>query len=452
MIPVKRRSPIQPSSKHRPGKGRLAPRTPGLPQPRGAAPAIGDGLADRAKGMRTTATALLALMAGVFVVGLQFEDGHPAWGYVVSFAEAAMVGGLADWFAVTALFRRPLGLPIPHTAIIPEKKDRIADTMAGFLRDNFLTAGVVARRMRDMNLARAMGDFLLRPPAQGQGRIGEGAGGLIAEMLEALDPDRLGNQVKAGLVRQAERLEISPLLGAALAAAIAEGRHRPLLESLIRWAGVTLENNEELVRTMIQARANALLRWTGLDERLANSVLDGLYRMLAEVLVDPDHQLRKTVEEGLEKLAHDLVHDPEMRAKVEATKREILGNPAVGDWWTGVWEKIRLALIEMARNPDAALGGQLRGALAEVGHALQTDTFLQWQVNRLARRTTVALATRYGTQIVQLVSETVCRWDARTITNRLENAVGRDLQFIRINGTLVGGLVGLTIHAVSQWL
>lgn len=446
------RSPIQPNSDNRPSEGSGAPRRLGLPPPVVAPAGLGGVPADRAKAMRMTATALLVLMAGVFIVGLQFEDRHPAWGYVVSFAEAAMVGGLADWFAVTALFRRPLGLPIPHTAIIPEKKDRIADTMAGFLRDNFLTPGVVARRMRDMNLARAAGDFLLRPPSQGQGRVSAGVGGLVAELLETLDPDRLGNQVKAGLVRQAERIEMAPLLGSALTAAIAEGRHRPLLESLIRWVGVTLENNEDLVRSMIQARANALLRWTGLDERLANSVLDGLYRMLAEVLVDPDHQLRKTVDEGLEKLAHDLVHDPQTRAKVEATKREILANPAVGEWWTGVWERLRHALIDMARNPDAALGGQIRGALAELGHALQTDTYLQWQVNRFARRTAVALTTRYGTQIVQLVSETVRRWDARTITNRLENAVGRDLQFIRINGTLVGGLVGLTIHVVTQWL
>ena len=407
---------------------------------------------DRARRMRRTATGLLVLMAAVFVAALQLDNGHPAWGYVIAFAEAAMVGGLADWFAVTALFRHPLGIPIPHTAIIPEKKDRIADTMAGFLRDNFLTPGVVARRMQGLNLARAAGEFLLQPPKEGRGRIGGGATSLLAEMLEALDPERLGNQVKAGLVRQAERIEVAPLIGGALTAAIAENRHRPLLDSLIRWAGITLEKNEELVRTMIQARANALLRWTGLDEKLANSVLDGLYRMLAEVLVDPDHQLRKTVEEGLAKLADDLANDPDTREKVEAAKREILANPAVGDWWTGVWEKQRTSLIDMARNPDAALSGQLGGAMAELGRALHEDPALQWQVNRFARRTAVGVATRYGDQIVQLVSETVRRWDAKTLTDRLENAVGRDLQFIRINGTLVGGLVGIAIHALSQWL
>ena len=271
----------------------------------------------------------------VFLVARQFEHLHPGVGYVVAFTEAAMVGGLADWFAVTALFRHPLGLPIPHTAIIPENKDRIADTMAGFLRDNFLTPTVVARRMRGMNLARAAGDFLAEPRQRGQGRLREGAASLLAEMLESLDPEQLGSLVRAGPARQLERIEFAPLLGSALGAAIADGRHRPLLDALIRWAGVALERNEELVRAMIQARANALLRWTGLDEKLANAVLDGLYKLLAEVLVDPDHPLRRKVEEGLEKLAHDLVHDPETRAKVETVKREILANPAMGDWWTG---------------------------------------------------------------------------------------------------------------------
>ncbi|MEO6388263.1 MAG: DUF445 domain-containing protein [Croceibacterium sp.] len=402
--------------------------------------------------MRRTATALLIAMAAAFAIARHFEPRYPGLAYIVAFTEAAMVGGLADWFAVTALFRHPLGIPIPHTAIIPANKDRIADTMAGFLRDNFLIPTVVARRMREMNLARAAGDFLAEPRIGTQGRIREGAASLIAELLESLDPERLGSTVKAGLARQAERIEVSPLVGSALSAAIADGRHRPLLESLIRWSGVTLEKNEELVRSIIHSRANAVLRWTGLDERVANSVLDGLYRMLAEVLVDPEHPLRKTIEEGLAKLAHDLAHDPATRAKVEAAKNEILANPAIGDWWMGVWEKLRHSLIDMARNPNAALAGQLGASLAELGRALQEDAGLQWQVNRFARRTAVGVATRYGSQIVQLVSETVRRWDARTVTDRIERAVGRDLQFIRINGTLVGGLVGVVIHLVSRWL
>ncbi|MXP26540.1 DUF445 family protein [Altererythrobacter indicus] len=402
--------------------------------------------------MRIMATGLLLLMAAIFLTARHFLPAYPGLSYLIAFSEAAMVGGLADWFAVTALFRRPLGLPIPHTAIIPEKKNRIADSMATFLQANFLTPEVVARRMRAFNLARAAGDFLIAPGSGENSRIRTGAGALLADILESLDPDRLGNQVKAGLKSQLDRIEVSPLLGQALQAAIADKRHLPLIESLIRWTGVALEQNEELVRSMVRQRANALVRWTGLDERLANSVVDGLYKMLAEILINPQHPLRLKLEEGLEKFAHDLSHDPAMQAKVERMKREITDNPAVGKWWEGVWERMRLAMIDVARNPNGALPDHLGGSLAELGHALRDDERLQSQINRFARRTAVGLTTRHGGKIVQLVSETVRRWNGRTISDRIEGAVGRDLQFIRINGTLVGGLVGLTIHILDQLL
>jgi len=402
--------------------------------------------------MRRMATGLLVAMAGLFVVSHHLSRGDPAWAWVLAFSEAAMVGGLADWFAVTALFRHPLGLPIPHTAIIPENKDRIADTMAGFLRDNFLTPQVVARRLRDLNLAGAVGTWLSQPSGAETARLRAGAAELLAQVLESLDPDRLGGQVRTGLVRQLERLELAPLLGRLMASAIAEGRHGPVIGSLVRWAGYTLEDNEALVRELIHRRANAVMRWTGLDETLANSVLDGLYKLLAEVIVDPQHPLRGKIEAGLRQLATDLVDDPATRARVEQAKRELLANPALAEWWQGVWEQIRTGLIALTRNPSAASGGHLRAGLAELGQALRDDPVLQVQINRFARRTAAGLVNRYGAQIVRLVSETVKRWDATTVTNRLEGAVGRDLQFIRINGTLVGGLVGLAIHAVEVLL
>ena len=402
--------------------------------------------------MRRVATGLLVVMALVFLVSRRMLATHPAWAWVLAFSEAALVGGLADWFAVTALFRRPLGLPIPHTAIIPDNKDRIADTMAAFLRDNFLTPQVIARRLRDLNPAAAIGAWLSDPRKAEASRLRAGAGELAAQVLESLDPERLGGQVRAGLVRQLERLDLAPLLGRMLSTAIADGRHGPVIGSLVRWAGFTLEDNEELVRDLIHRRANAVLRWTGLDERVANSVLDGLYKLLAEVIVDPQHPLRGKIEEGLRSLAHDLSHDPALRARVEQAKRDLLANPAVAEWWQGVWEQVRTGLIGLARNPSAGSGIQLREGLADLGRALRDDPVLQVQINRFARRTAVGLATRYGAQIVRLVSETVKRWDATTVTARLEGAVGRDLQFIRINGTLVGGLFGLAIHAAEVFL
>ena len=252
---------------HRRGQGR----SPTLPNSKTPFAATGAGLPpDKAKRMRLTATLLLVAMGTIFLIAHHNLDAHPAWGFVHAFAEAAMVGGIADWFAVTALFRHPLGIPIPHTAIIPSNKDRIADTMAQFLRSNFLTPSVVARRIRDMNVARAAGEFLTKRGDSAEGRLRAGAGQLVVELLESLDPDRLGLQVKTGLARQAEKIDVSPLLGRMLEAAIADNRHGPLIDGAIRWAGLTLEDNEDMVRDMVQQRANAIIRWAGLDGRLAN--------------------------------------------------------------------------------------------------------------------------------------------------------------------------------------
>jgi uncharacterized membrane-anchored protein YjiN (DUF445 family) len=411
---------------------------------------------DRARRMRWTATGLLVAMGALFFTTHGLVPAHPAWGYVNAFAEAAMVGGLADWFAVTALFRHPLGLPIPHTAIVPSNKDRIADTMGQFLKENFLTPAVVARRMSGMNVALAVGDFLAAKPEDDgedtRSRITGGAAELLAEVLESLDPDRLGNQVRSGLGRQLGKIDVSPLAGRMLENTMADQRHMPLINGFVRWAGLTLEDNEETVRTIIHDRVNGVLRWAGLDKTISSNVLDGLYKLLAEVLVDPDHPLRGKIEEGLKELANDLRNDPETRERVEEMKRELLENPAVAEWWMGIWERIRQSLIRRARDPDSELGADMRSGLADLGEALKKDERLQMQINRFARRTAVGIATRYGSEIVTLVSETVKRWDATTITGRIESAVGRDLQFIRINGTIVGGMVGMTLHFIVSFM
>lgn len=401
--------------------------------------------------MRWFATTLLLLMAAMFLTARQLETHHGGWGFLRAFAEAAMVGGLADWFAVTALFRHPLGLPIPHTAIIPENKDRIADSMAAFLRANFLTPPVVARRLRGLNAANAAGQYLANP-RPGESRLGAGASSLVADVLESLDQEKLGGMAKAALRSRIERLALAPLLGNLLKAMIAEGRHMPLIEALIRRSAEALEANEDLVRRMIHDKANTVMRWTGLDERLANGILDGLYKLLAETVVIEDHPLRLKIEESLQTLADALVNDPAMHQRIDAMKRDVLANPAFAAWLDGLWERGRAQLLRAVRSGGSAAGegsDRIGASLAELGRALQHDERLQLLVNRFARRTLVGVATRYGGEIVRLVSETVRRWDASTVTDRIEGAVGRDLQFIRINGTLVGGLVGVAIHAVD---
>ncbi len=401
-----------------------------------------------AAGMKAAATGLLVMMAAIFIVARQFEHAYPWVGYVKAFAEAAMVGGLADWFAVTALFRHPLGLPIPHTAIIPRNKDRIGDALANFLRDNFLVAPVVARRMRNIDMAGAVGRFLQAPQGQ-ETRIRHGASRLLADLFESLDDERLGGLVKSSIANRIRKMELSPLLGHALASAINEDRHVPMLEATIRWTARALDANEGLIHEMVHKRANWVLKLAGLDAKLADAIVDGLRKLSADMHTDPAHPVRIKVEQALADLANDLQTKPETREKVEELKLQLLDNKSVSLWLDTLWQRGREAMIRAARNPDAAMAGKLGEVLQSMGQSLESDPRLKMAINMFARRAVSGMAASYGGSIVKLVSETVRRWDAQTITDRLETTVGRDLQYIRINGTLVGGLVGVALHALD---
>ncbi|MDT9598116.1 DUF445 domain-containing protein [Sphingosinicella rhizophila] len=399
------------------------------------------------RGMRIMATGMLVAMAALFLIANSLDELYPALGFVKAFAEAAMVGGLADWFAVTALFRHPLGLPIPHTAIIPRNKDRIGEALAAFLRDNFLTPSVVARRMRKLDVAAGIGRFLASPPAEG--RLREGGSRLVANLLESLDQEKLGGMVKGAVASRMRAMEVSPLLGQSLEAAITDDRHVPILDGIITWAGRTLDANEDMIRAMVHQRAGLVMRLAGLDEKLADGIIDGLRRLTIDMAVDEHHPLRAKAEEGLAALATSMQNDPDMRRKVEEWKNEIIANKAVTDWADGLWENARAGLLKAARDPDATMAGKFGEAIRQLGETLQQDARLKTAVNQFARRAAVGFVASYGKGIVTLVSDTIRSWDTGTVTGRLENAVGRDLQYIRINGTLVGGLVGLLIHSIE---
>jgi uncharacterized membrane-anchored protein YjiN (DUF445 family) len=402
-----------------------------------------------AQGMKVVATGLLVVMAAVFLVSRALQPQFAWLAYVKAFAEAAMVGGLADWFAVTALFRHPLGLPIPHTAIIPRNKDRIGEALATFLRENFLIPAVVARRMQRLDVAAAAGRFLQTPAGEGT-RIRAGASRLIADIFDSLDDERLGGIVKGAISSRLRAMEVSPLLGHALASAINEDRHVPMLEAAIRWTARALDANEQLIREMVHKKANWILKLAGLEAKLADAIVDGLRKLTAEMSTDPAHPVRLKIEEALAQLANDLQTRAETRARVEAIKEQLLDNKSVSLWLDALWQKGREAIVKAARNPDAVLAGKLGEILKSMGGTLEKDARIRAAINQFARRAVVGMAASYGGSIVKLVSETVRGWDARTVTARLEAAVGRDLQYIRINGTLVGGLVGLILHVIDS--
>ncbi|WP_338426229.1 DUF445 domain-containing protein [Sphingopyxis kveilinensis] len=409
---------------------------------------MGVAIAAKSSNIRIVATGMLVVMAIVFVGAKTYQDVHPAIGFIRAFAEAGLVGGLADWFAVTALFRHPMGLPIPHTAIVPRNKNRIGDTLARFLLTNFLLPRLIARKMQTVDVAGAVGKFLSEP-AEGGGRLRLGASRIIADGLGALDQQRLGGMVKSAIADRLRELDVAPLLGQALQAALAEGRHQPLLDAMVKWGSKTLELNEHLIHQMVHDNSNAIVRFTGLDESISNRIVAGLSKLLSEMAVDETHPLRIRVEEGVAKMALDLQHDPEVKAKVARVRDELLENKAVKRWLDGLWEQGRAALLKAARNPDTMLAGRIGELVTQFGAMLGEDAHIKRTLNRYARRAVVGIVDSYGEAALKLVSDTIRGWDAETITDRLENAVGDDLQYIRINGTLVGGLVGVAIHTVD---
>ncbi|WP_426162902.1 DUF445 domain-containing protein [Sandarakinorhabdus sp. DWP1-3-1] len=401
--------------------------------------------------MRLAATLLLFAMALVFAASLYFRDVHPALPWIQAFAEAAMVGGLADWFAVTALFRHPLGLPIPHTAIIPANKDRIGDSLAVFLRDNFLTPAIVARRLEEVDIAGAAARWLLadRTPAPGRKR---GWGPLIARLIEALDQRVIGDLVREAATEKLRGVQLSPIVADAIDTTIDKRRHEPLIDSAIAWGAGMLDDQESTIRGMVAERTNWFLKLVAVDEQVSSSLIKGVRKLLVEMASDPQHPLRLRITEGLRTYAFDLRHFPDSQSRIEGFKEDLIGNPAMAHWLEGLWDSARTGLVASLTNPDAIAPGKLAVAMKALGTRLEADAPLRAAINLHLRRAAVGLVNDYGDEIVSLVSTTVRGWDASTVTEKLETAVGRDLQFIRINGTVIGGLVGLAIHAATVLL
>lgn len=415
------------------------PPTPTLPNDACPAP-----MTDRLRyaiRLRRFATALLLLMAGLLLFSTWARLRlHPEFVWLQSFAEAALVGGLADWFAVTALFRHPMGIPIPHTAIIARSKDRIGDALADFLKDNFLTPANVARRLQSFDAVDAVARMLERPVAAG--RIRAGLMRLLTELSQTAAAQSVYARLRNATTERLRDIDISPLLGQVLNAILARGEHRAAIDQMIAWAERTLAREEKLIHGMVEERTNWLLRLINVDEKIADELVAGLRQLLSDLAADPNHPVRARAEAALHTLAQELQHRPQTRARVEEIKREMLANPAVRRWLDGIWAELRDSLEGLQQ------GDFWRSIGGSVAASLRADPGIARSINLLLRRAVIATVSDYGAAIVTLVSETIRRWDAATVTGKIEDAVLRDLQYIRLNGTLIGGLIGVSIHAV----
>jgi uncharacterized membrane-anchored protein YjiN (DUF445 family) len=399
------------------------------------------------KVMKTRATGLLVLMAGVFILVTGLGDDTTTMGYVRAGIEAALVGGLADWFAVTALFRHPLGLPIPHTAVIRERKDQFGRTLGEFVQENFLSPDVITARVRSSNIPERTAAWL-SDPAKAEVAAGHLAD-LAVSLADAVRDDDVQRVLHEAIVRGVDSIPLAPLAGRALRMATAEDRHRELLDAGLRGLEHALVENEDQLREQFGRRSPWWLPGA-VEDRIFDRILEGLRKLIEDVEGDPEHPLRIRLDTWLSDLTVRLEESPELRARGEVLKRELLEHPAVREWSTSLWIQIKVALREQAAAPGSELRRRLAGAIVATGTKLREDAALSAKAEDGVEAAVRYLADRFDDEIADLVSGTISRWDGQETSDKLELLLGRDLQFIRINGTVVGGLAGLAIHGIAQ--
>jgi uncharacterized membrane-anchored protein YjiN (DUF445 family) len=394
---------------------------------------------------RRRASALLAAVTALFVAVTVAGAHGTLLGYVQAGAEASMVGGVADWFAVTALFRRPLGLPIPHTALIVERKDQFAVTLGQFVQENFLNADVLVERIRSARLVSRLAAWLA--DRANAARFAGHAANLVVTVAEALRDEDVQRVLTAELTRAIDAVEVAPLAGRALRVVIAGGHHTELFNTIVLGADRYLADHSEELRELFEAESP---RWV--PDAVYRRVFERLYNRLRQRLVamaaDPDDETRHQFEKWLAGLPDRLETSPELRERGERLKREVLGSAGLRDWSSSLWQKVKDTLRTQAADPESELRRRLADALVAAGQRLGSDPRLADGLERMVESGARALAGQFHDELADLVTGTIERWDAAETSSQLELLLGRDLQYIRINGTVVGAGVGLVLHAI----
>ncbi len=399
--------------------------------------------------MKIGATGLLVAAAAVFVVCVTVGDGHGAWGWVQAAAEASMVGGLADWFAVTALFRHPLGIPIPHTAIIQRKKDQIGRGLGEFVQQHFLTGSVVGEHVANAEIPRRTGEWLATPA--NAALVADEIAVALAGMSSFVRDDEIRAAVAAYADKRLREADVAPLLSRMLGAVCESGQHQVALTAGLRGLMRFLDDNRPIFRKRLAEESPEWVpEWV--DDRVFNRLFTGLQSFLADVMADDGHDLRRQFDQRLRDYAGALRSDPAKAASIDAAKLQLLDHPEVRAWLSTLWTHLKGAVLAGAADPGSELRRTIASLTVQLGTALRDDPTLRAKVEALLQRLVGHVSARYADDIAAVISTTVARWDAEDTSRRLELQVGRDLQFIRINGTVVGALVGVLIYGISQML
>lgn len=396
--------------------------------------------------MKRRATGLLALAAAVFAGASVFESRYPWLGWVRATAEASLVGGLADWFAVTALFKHPLGLPIPHTAIVATRKERIGRILGNFVQNHFLSRDVIAANLRAVRPAERGARWLADPVNSRE--IAQQVASGLARTIEALPDGDVQELIRQIVEARLRATRVAPALGKTLTLVLAGDRHQSLLNEAVRLAGAAVRDNKDVIRERVRRDSPWWLPGV-VDEKIFQRILATVERLLTDIATDPNHPLRASFDTALRDFVDRLQHSPDVIARAEALKDEWLSDPSVADLSARLWESTRRAIVSYATRTDGEPRALERG-LSEFGAALLANPVLLAELDDLAIDLTASVVERYRQEIGDLIAQTVAGWDPEATSRRFELAVGRDLQFVRINGTMVGGLVGLAIYALSR--
>ncbi|MCF7203245.1 DUF445 domain-containing protein [Pseudomonas oligotrophica] len=403
--------------------------------------------------MKLVAAGLLLLAALLYVLATLMQASHPAWGYLGAFAEAAMVGAIADWFAVTALFRRPFGLPIPHTAIIPHNKARIGRNLAEFITTHFLATPLVLAKLAELDLASRLAAWL-RHPANAEA-VGRQLIGIARFGVQALHDERVQAFARERLIARIRRTDVAPMLAQALEILTAQGRHQAMLdEMLLRLDGILRDDDTRALIADTITREVRTLRYLGLGRSVggwsANKLVDGISALIAEIAADPGHLVRQRFDEHVGEYVERLRQDPEYALKVERILALLLEHPATGDYFRSLWQDLVAWLEADLSSERSRIGARIVGLTRGLGDALAGDAAMRGWIDEQLARAVPELLERYRGQIGGYIAERVENWESAELVEQMERSVGKDLQYIRINGTLVGGLVGLVLHALTR--
>jgi uncharacterized membrane-anchored protein YjiN (DUF445 family) len=399
--------------------------------------------------MKLLASALFWVATVIFVLGSLYEEQYAWLGFVRATAEAAMVGAIADWFAVTALFRHPLNLKIPHTAIIPTRKDSIGRSFGHFVKTNFLSAEVISAKLETMSLTRQVFDWISRP--ENSRVIADYVATGLAAIVQVMKDEDVQSLIEYNLAARVRATQIAPLLGKGLSLTLSGNREQELLNGTLKLAAHLLRENKAGIQDMISRETPWWLPQT-VDRAIYEKLVEATDKMLQEVSSNPDHSLHRKFSEVLAQFIEDLQHSPDVAAREEAWKEELLQQPVVQEFASSLWSDLKTLLLEYDANPDSDIRLPIQRGLLRFSQTILEDENMLEKIDHWLEAGAIHIIQNYGYEVEQLISQTISNWDAEETSRKIELHVGKDLQFIRINGTLVGGLVGLIIHTISLWL